>query len=496
MANDFNELSGSPDAPASVRQTAPDGVAGEKWTRLEAFLETLPPGAAARLFAAIETARARGDEGLPTTAIINTLRTRLFGEGARFPARALTAQRLFFTPFEDFFVGRRRGRKRQGRIARTSIAGIWRILMTDPACRSAKAAAEALDKTLADGAPDRDAAEAALFDAASQGFARLVTHAEADTSFRADLSERLGGAAALHDLAELNLLSPIVGHLKAMQAAFVRPVASLSEEDLFEARRLYGRARAEARESAPYVLLALAGRMEAPWRAMRIYYHIAATRDDRLPEAREDARLILDALFDDIEGAARGLEREAEGVFDPADTALQLGHFADFAAGMIEEARRERDAVTINRVEACRDIAASALDRFAEQSLAAIRKATPVRHAGGSSRLMALRPDIERAIDDGVQQSGVLSAQFLADVEGLSQRLGRGGAGEAVVADAVTETRRYANDLVVEIRSAEGVERVSAKRRMAATLALAAPLLAANEVSLLKERAAAAAVSA
>ncbi|MEZ5894998.1 MAG: hypothetical protein R3C40_11515 [Parvularculaceae bacterium] len=495
MTNEFSELTSADERPPGAA-FAPDGVAPVRWARLEAFLSTLTPAAASRLFAAIETARASGEKNLPTTALLNMLRIRLFDEGARFPARAPTAQRLFFTPFEDFFVARRRGRKRKGRIARASLSPVWNVLTTDPACMAAARAARELDAAIADAREDRDEKEAALFIAAAESFARLIAHADADTAYRADLTERLGGAGAMLDMAEINLLLPVVEQLKAVQAAFVRPVYSFTEEDLFEARRLYARTQAQSRDGAPYTLLCLAGRMDAPWRAMPVYYHIAAARDERLPEAREDARELLETLFEDIESAARALERDAEDAFEPADAAIRLEHFAAFAAGMIDEARRERDGVTINRVEACRDIAAAALERFCEQSLAAVRKALPVRHAGGSSRLMALRPDIERGLDDGVQAMASGAAQFLSSADALAGRLARADVSEAITADAVAEVRRYANDLVVEIRSAEGAERRAARQRMEATLRLAAPLLAPLEVSVLKERAAAASVSA
>jgi hypothetical protein len=489
---------------AKETSPAPPGVAPARWARLEAFLGAMTPAAAGKLFATLEAARLKGaDDGLPTAAMLASLRVRLGADRDFFPARPLTAQRLFFTPFEDFFVTHRSGRKRRARIARTTLAPLWRLITEDAALIEARANAVALDGAIARGEADLGALAQALYGSAALGLSRLVAHAERDQGFRADLGARLAagggpqaGAAALLDLAEINLMLPAHRHFSAARASFPKPVAALSEEQLFEARALYARACAEASDAAPYLLLLIAARMEAPWRALPLVHHLAGVQDETLPHAREDAELLLDALFDDLESCARQLERDADDDLNVQDAGGSLDYFADFAAGLIAEAKSAGDAVTVSRAEACRDIAAAALMRFCEQALAAIRKTQPVRHAGGSSRLMALRPDIERPLEPGAEARAGAAAKFLASAGGLAQRLGRPDAVASLVADACAESRRYAGDLVVEIRAGEGADRISARRRMEMALGVAEPLIPPAELALLRERAAAAAVSA
>lgn len=490
--------------PASETSPAPAGVTPARWARLETFLGAMAPAAAAKLFETLEQARLRGaDDGLPTAPMLAVLRAQLAAHRAQFPARPLTAQRLFFTPFEDFFVTGRRGRKRRARIARTTLAPLWRLITEDAACNEARAAAVALDAAIARADADVPALSDALYATAALGLARLVAHAEADPGFRADLGERLAGgagpqagAAAILDVAEINLMLPAHRHLAAARAAFPKPVASLTEENLYEARGLYARVSAEANDAAPYLLLSIAARMEAPWRALKLVHHIMGAEDETLTHAREDAGILAESLFDDLEGHARQLERDADDDLDTEDTAASLDHFADYAAGLIGEARAAGDAVTVNRAEACRDIASGALARFCEQAHAAIRKIQPVRHAGGSSRLMGLRPDIERPLDPGAERRAAAAAKFLAGAGNIAQRLGRPDAVASLVADAVSETRRYAGDLVCEIRAGEGADRIAARRRMEQTLGAVEPLIAPGDLALIRERAAAAAVSA
>lgn len=476
--------------------TADPTLSPEKRARLVEFFGSLPDATAARLFAALEHDRARGGKGLPHDALIADLRRQLAAHDAAFPARPMTAQRLFFKPFEDFFIAHRTGKKRRARIARASIGPVWAALTRDPACSGAARAAAALDAAIAGGSSNVAAYEAQLFAEAAAGAERLIAHANEDASFRADFAERLGGEAGLEDFIEIESLIPAAPHLRAVQAAFRKPVATLTEEELFDLRRLYARAREENARAAPYLLLALMGRMEAPWRALSAYYHLAAARDEALAGAGEDAAVILETLFEDLESGARALERRAGDDFDAGEASMRLNAFAELSEGIAGEARRAGDKVALNRVEACRDVAADCLARFAEQSLAAMRKAAPVRHAGGSSRLMGLRPDYARALSPRVAAAAREASAFLAETGAFAARLARPKIGASIIRDAAEEARRYAGDLVLEIRAAEGEDRAAAKRMMEHALAVAAPLVPRDEIDLLRERANAAAVTA
>jgi hypothetical protein len=473
-----------------------EGLSPARRARLVAFLGSLPPGPAGKLFAALEADFARGGAGLPHAFLLDALRSDLLAREVKLPARQKSAERLFFTPFEDFFVAFRTGKKRKGRIARSTARPLWRLLKTDAAASSASRAAAALDGAIRENSANLPTFEEALLIAASEGFARLFAHAEADAAYAADLADRLGGPEGLEDARETARLLGAAHHLKALQAAFPKPVRALSEEDLYEMRRLYAAARADIGQLAPYLLLQLMGRMDAPWRALRLYYHLANAEDGAIGPAREEAAVLLDALFDDLEGAARLLMHDAEGDFDAGLADIHLSHFIAFAEGLSEEAGRAGDRVVQNRVEAARDIAADALERFTEQSLAALRKAMPVRHAGGSSRLMALRPDFTRPLPPRSVAAAREAGVFLVKSADFAAALKRKDAGKSVCEDAIEETRRYAGDLVLEIRAAEGEDRHEARRLMEQVLEIGGPLLDGDEIGLLRERAQAAAMTA
>jgi hypothetical protein len=86
---------------------------------------------------------------------------------------------------------------------------------------------------------------------------------------------------------------------------------------------------------------------------------------------------------------------------------------------------------------------------------------------------------------------------LIASAPDTARRLGADpGAVEALVKDAQKQAKTYANDLVAEIRAAEGGERDAAKRLLTHVLTVVAPLLKSDEIGLIRDRAAAAAVTA
>ena len=466
-----------------------------KKEQLTAFLGGLPRAAAVKLFAALEADRAGGGDALPHNDLLDDLRGQLLQNGTALPVRRLDARRLFFTPFEDFFVGTRTGKKRRARIARTSLAPIWRVMMTDPALTEAAFAAAALDDAIAAGA-EAGAHEGTLFVAAEAGLGRLTARAREDRNVREELISQLGGEAAFQDLQEILSLLPGAGQLRQLQAAIPSAAPALSEEQHYELRRLFLSAHDQSGAIAAYLLLALKGRLEKPWRALGVYYHLARGADERLIAAKDAVTLLPDSLFEDLEAMARGLERDGAGALDAEAAIMRVGYFADYAEGLSRQALKVGDNVFVNRIEACRDVAGEAHDRFAEQALAGLRAAMPVRHAGGSSRLMSLRPDIAKPISAQTIDEARAASALIAGAGEMATRLGA----DPSFATAVAETAReqahtFAKDLVLEIRAAEGDERAAARRMLEQTLTFVAPLLARDEIGLLRDRAAAAAVA-
>lgn len=478
-------------------------ISQEKRERLSTFLGSLPNATALKLFAALEFERLFGKGGLPHEDLLTDLRGQLLRRNATLPPRKPDARRIFFTPVEDFIIAQRCGHKKTGRLCRSSFTPIWNILTSDPACEEIAKAADALNACLAgaclagarlerDGG-DRSEREMALYSSSVPAMSKLVERARVDADFRSDLIDRLGDENAFADFEEIAFLLGRVEYLTALQKAAAKPADGLSEEELFEIRRLFFVVQDEAPEFGSYFLLALMGRMEARWAALGFYYHLLRACDEEADAARETIAIIPQTLFDELEDLVRGLSRDAEGAFHADAARIQIAHFADFAQGLTVEAQKADDNVILNRLEACRDVAGEAFARFLEQSLAELRTALPVRPAGGSSRLMAFRPDFNLVPSAAQTESAQMASSFLADADDLAQRLQRDGSASALKGEATERASAYVEDLVKEIRAAEGKDRLAARRLMDHALAVCSPLMADEDIALLHDRAMAAA---
>ncbi len=466
-----------------------------KRERLSAFLGELPVAAAVKLFSALETDRAKGGEGLPHDAILGDLRDALRARGAMPPKRAIDAKRTFFTPFEDFFVSTRTGRKRRAQIARTSLDPIWQVMMIDPALTETALAAAALDDAYASGAESKPLVSA-MFLAAEAGLARLTAHAAKSAAQREALIGDLGSETALEDLEEIYALMEGVEVLRTLRTVVPSHSPSLTEEQYYELRQVFLSAYEQSPSLGGYMLLALKGRLEAPWRALGVYYHLARSADDKLMAARETVMALPESLFEDLEGVANALERAGSSPLDAQTALARLSYFADYADGLGKQATKAGDNVYVNRIEACRDIAGEAHERFAEQALAALRAVMPVRSSRGSSKLVAPRPDFSVPLNFETIEDAKRAGLLIAAAPVNARRLGADPAPvEALVEDARVQSRTYANDMVAEIRAAEGDERAAAKRLLEQVLSVIAPLLKSDEIGLIRDRAAAAAVT-
>lgn len=481
---------------ALTRSRTTKMLSPQKQEKLAAFLAALPVSAAARLFQAIELDRRTGGDGLPHDLLLADLRAKLLDEGAALPARPLTAKRFFFSPFEDFFVSRRDGAKRRAQIDRSSLDAVWRLMMTETATTEAALAAATFDDATA-GGEDPHALAKPMFLAAEAGLSRLVAQADDDDDTRLDLIRLLGGEAAYEDLREIRYLLAGVTLLTRLQELMPGASPTLDEERYFQIRTLFLEAHDRSRTLAGYLLLALKGRLEKPWRALGLYYHLNDSADKNLFAARESIAMLGEALFEDIEALARDLEDDCADPLDARAALAKLDYFADYTDGLNKFAAKAGDNVFVNRIEACREIGAEALDRFAEQALGALRAATPVRHAGGSARLMSLRPDFSQALNARQVDHARRAAALLAQAGAIASRLGADADFATSLAEEAREKLRvYGDDLVAEIRAAEGDERRAARRMLEHVLEFSEALLTSEETGLLRDRAAAAAVTA
>ncbi len=501
-------------------------LSARKQKRLSAFLGSLPTASALKLFAALEADRdkvsgagldggasvgvrfftrgkPKANNELPHDELLHDLRKRLVQRGAILPLRKIDARRIFFKPFEDFFIGAHSTRKRDSQISRKSLLPIWQLMMSNKMTSDATKAVASLENALlkversepgttsvATSRAAAGAAERALFIAAEAGFSRLCTRAEDDVETRDRLVTALGGEEGLNDFFEFRHLLEGVEYLMRLQSLVPNATPALTEEQFYELRTLFLAAHAQSRSAGVNVLLALKGRLEKPWRALGVFYHLAKGADDRLLAAKQEIMALPESLFEDIEILARKLERECAETLDANAAIIRISYFADFADGLARQSAKAGDNVYLNRIEACRELVGEALERFTEQGFAAVRAVLPGRHTGGSRRLASLRPDLSTAILASGFEDAAEAAQLISRAQSLAKRLGADQNFPSSIADdAAAQLQAYGQALVTEIRAAEKDERKTAQHMLENVLAVSVPLLKSEDIASIRDRA-------
>lgn len=378
---------------------------------------------------------------------------------------------------------------------RASLAPIWRFLMRDEAFRSMALAAAALDDNLNEGG-NGAGLDVEMFRAAQDDMQEFAAAARGDETVRARLLASLESEGALADFEEIAHMLPGIDALNTLHDLMPDGSNPLTEEGYYDLRRAFLKAYQFSADSGAYFLLALKGRLTRPWRALGFYYHLASSNDEGLKEAGGTIAVLAESIFQDLEDLARDLERDGAGRFDGDALLVSVPYFADYADGLARQAAKNGDNVFLNRLEACRDVAAGSLERFLEQAVSVLRDASPVRHAGGSSRLTSLRPDYSRPVAAGLIGDAKSAAELLAKSERLAERLGADPSLARSISDDMLESMRvYAEDLITEIRAADGADRQAARKMLEQTLQFCEPLLGADRTGLLRDRAAAASVA-
>ena len=499
----------------------PGSMPAATWSQLEAYLASLPVATAVKLFTALETDRqhtvqsdqpdkdAFTSQGMPYDALMAVLRQRLIEEERMPPARVISARRVFFALFEPFLTPMRKGRKRVGRIARSSLSVIWQFIITHPLGKDAAATAKTFDEALAGHlstqalSDHQDDLRGKMLIALGEAVSAIVELTNEDTAERQRMtrlfSTQLGGdaagAGAVLDLAEIAQLVPQAEVFRQLKSEYPKTLSGFSEEAIFDIRRRYTEVCQSDPDIAIYVLVYFAGWLDAPWQAAHLVYAYEGMSDPDVPKLSDDAGVLMETLFVDMESVARALEQDVGFDLETGTAGAAFMWFADFANGLIDAARANGDGVRVNRAEAGRDVAVAALVRTCDQAKACLGAVTPRRPARGAMHLAAWCPDLEAEISVKTIEMAKAAGTFLVGVENISASLQRDVGGALFIADIRKEIEQYTEDVILEIRVGEGKVRERAKVLMAAVLDATKTILPEQTHGVLKARAAAAALA-
>jgi hypothetical protein len=327
---------------------------------------------AVKLARAVELARLRGKEGLPTDAVLAALRPRL--REARAP-RVPTLRRLVVQSFEDFLIDGEDDPRLPGRIARAVIAPWWRGV-TEIAGAELRPLEQALAALYAEDfavAPDGLAPQA---QAAAAGWTRTLVEELAKPHVSGSLRKifpRSGLVADVKTIATLLSFADALGaafadidRMLAMAGKLVgRQIVDLVPEAVTMAKQHYLSISEAPGVQAVFLALALLNRLRYPWQILRLGRALSWKPNDSLLRDTEfgpvGERLILGLTRSahDIAHLA-GFRGEA---LDVAPIAAAIADYMEDAEGLLGEFGFRRDSPWGEAILLTRVVIADALDR-------------------------------------------------------------------------------------------------------------------------------------
>jgi hypothetical protein len=451
----------------------------EKSALLQNLLGGLPPKAAVRLARAVEVDRLAGGAILPHELILNALRPTL-----RTPMsveRTPTPLRVFCRPFEDIISDSKSGEKQKGRIARSNIAIMWSWLSESVIPEETAGYTREVRSLVLSGRLEQAVAYAA-------GFWTYAAKAMRDAIARDRKAARLAlrGDSVVADAEEMALLLSIGPIVLEMQRLLEKPVIELTEEMLWKLRDIHERLIATAPDAAPYVAVIAMNRLLHPWEALKLTQFITRQTRDTLI-ANTDMGLVGELLLADIETHGNAVRAARHPVFDPRTLIEHLANFAELSSCIVRELEIRRDGKWGKRLLADRAAVAEAMEGLMERAPKEISAVLPTLKSGsygGGPRI----PDFSKPVDDERAERGLRYAKLVRGCELYAAMGSFAAAQKEAMGEACQHLRSYNEDLVKEMRGADGPRRAIAERQYGLAVELTAILFSAEEAEFLRRR--------
>ena len=452
-------------------------LTAEKTELLQSFLGSLPGQIAARLAKAVEVDRLVDGAALPHDLILDGLRPTL--RGAQAQPRTPTPLRLFCRPFEDLLINGPRNDKQKGRIARSSIVPIWAWLqaLIPEEWNSYRAGIKEL--VLAYKMDDALACACKFWPLAGQAMSTAIANNPKG------VRTALNGELALGDAEDIARMLCAGTAMMEIQQLLPKPAPALTDDLLWSLRGIYDGVVETAVDSAPYVPVVVMGRLAKPWEALKLALMISHQTQDTLI-ASTDMGLVGDILFSRMEDARIAIHATRQSGFDAVTLLENLKFFTDISSAIVKEVEILRRGKWGKRLLGDRAAVGAVMDGFMERAPKEIAAALPSQKTGysGSGRM----PDFTKKADPEKIERALRYAKLLAGCRSLAVPGSFGAKHAKAVDEATLVMRSYNEDLVKELRSAEGARRENVERQFQLCTELTGMVFSEEEAEFLRRR--------
>jgi hypothetical protein len=451
-----------------------------KTSQLQAFLGVLPAHLAQRLAKAVEVDRLAEGKTLPHDLILDGLRPVL-----RKPPRAertLTPLRLFCLPFEDLLSSEPRKEKRKGRIARESIAPIWKWLNEKLLPDASHAyARDVRDMILAIRLDEAKALADEFWLAASTAIRAALAHEQDRLSAEAFL-----GRLTIADADEMALMLAAGSQVLEIQEKLPRPAPTMNESLVWSLRDIYERLATTVPDAAPYVAVITMNRLARPWEALKLPLQISRSSQDTLI-ASTDMGLAGELLLDDIAVHADFIRAIRQPWFNGDEVLSHVSQFAVLSSAVVKEIEIRRDGRWGQQLMKDRATVAEAMKKIMEKAPDEILAVIPM-YKSGTYGAGPRVPDVARAPEPEKIERAMRYAKLLVGCLTFASAASFGAAQKDATEEVERELKVYGDEIVKEIRP-DSENRGRAEQYVAITADLYAIFFSEAEAELIKRRA-------
>jgi hypothetical protein len=397
--------------------------------------------------------------------------------------RTPTPLRAFCIPFEDLFTLLPRKAKQKGRIARGSVAPVWSwvsqsLLPDETKAYSAKFRALIIANK------HTEAREHAASFWPVAGAA--IQHALATDAGAKAARGILGAQLIVDDAVEMALLLSIGHEVLEIQRILPKPVPSLTDELLWALRAVYDRLTSATPDAAPHVAVISMHRLAKPWEALKLPLMVSRQTQDTLISST-DMGLVGEIIFGDIEAYGKFVREARQPVFDADALMENLSAFNSLSNGIVKGIDMRRDGKWGQRLMKDRAQLADVMDSYMERAPKELAGALPMQKGGtftGGPKV----PDFSRPIEPEKTERGLRYAKLVAGCKALAASASFGASQKKAEEDICQMLRSYNEDVVKELRTAEGPRRPVVESQFDVVCALTSILFSEEEAEFLRRR--------
>jgi hypothetical protein len=227
-------------------------------------------------------------------------------------------------------------------------------------------------------------------------------------------------------------------------------------------------------------------RLERPWEALKLPQQVSRQTSDTLMSST-DVGLVGEVLLGDLDEHTAAIKVTRHPNFDAEELASHVAAFARLSTGLTQQVELRRHGAWHQRLMKDRGAVSDVMEGLMERAPREIVAMLPV-HKTGSYGGGPKAPDIARAPDADKTTRGMRYAKLLAASAASAGDASFGTAQKDAYAEATLHLKGYTEDILREVRAAEGALRTNAEQYFNLAVTLTEIFFSTEEADFLRRR--------